>query len=199
VLRKPGKPNYSILNKTKTLRTRGTEVPRNDTADHLAKKAISPQERHIFRRSLASQKKRDRHAVLQEWQKVWQTTEKGKHLRRIDDGLPSKHTRKLYGPRERNRAYLLAQLRTGHSWLASHAKILRFSDDKCACRAREIVVHVRQITNDTQRRPTAHHNLSFKPHTMQGRSQPHSPPPSPSAFTLPLPSPHTASRCCSAQ
>jgi hypothetical protein len=35
------------------------------------------------------------------------------------------------------------QLRTGHSWLASHAKLHRFrEDDKCECGARETVVHV---------------------------------------------------------
>lgn len=67
----------------------------------------------------------------------------GKYLRGIDNGLPSKHTQKLYGSRQRNRAYLLTQLRTGHSWLAAHARIFRFSEeDKCECGARETVVHV---------------------------------------------------------
>ena len=81
--------------------------------------------------------------MLAEWQVEWQATEKGKHLRRIDDGLPSKHTQKLYGARQRNMAYLLIQLRTGHSWLASYAKIRGFSEeDKCACGARETAVHV---------------------------------------------------------
>ena len=53
------------------------------------------------------------------------------------------HTRRLYGPLPRNRAYLLTQLRTGHSWLATHAKLHRFrDDDKCECGAPETVVHV---------------------------------------------------------
>ena len=57
--------------------------------------------------------------------------------------LPSIHTRRLYGPLPRNRAYLLIQLRTGHSWLATHAKLHRFrDDDKCECGAPETVVHV---------------------------------------------------------
>jgi hypothetical protein len=48
-----------------------------------------------------------------------------------------------YGSLPRNRAYLLMQLRTGHSWLASHAKLHRFrEDDKFECGARETVVHV---------------------------------------------------------
>lgn len=111
--------------------------------DSLAKEAIGPEEQHIFRRSLAAQKKQNQDRMLQEWQKEWQSSEKGKHLRRIAGGLPSKHTQKLYGPRQRNRAYLLAQLRTGHSWLASHTRTLRFSvEDKRTCGARETVIHV---------------------------------------------------------
>lgn len=109
----------------------------------MAKKAVGPEEQHIFRHSLAAQEQQIKERILQEWQKEWQTTEKGKHLRRIDDGLPSKHTRKVYGNQQRNRAYIVMQLRSGHSWLASHAKTLRFvEEDKCACGARETVVHV---------------------------------------------------------
>jgi hypothetical protein len=66
--------------------------PGNDAADSLAKKAIGPEEQHIFQRSVVSQKKHNKAKMLQVWQKEWQTTEKGKHLRRIDDGLSSKHT-----------------------------------------------------------------------------------------------------------
>jgi hypothetical protein len=61
----------------------------------------------------------------------------------MDDGLPSRRAQRLYDLLPRNRAYLLAQLRTGHSWLATHAKIQRFTEeDKCECGARETVVHV---------------------------------------------------------
>jgi arginine utilization protein RocB len=35
------------------------------------------------------------------------------------------------------------QLQTGHSWLASHAKLHRFREnDNCECGARETVIHV---------------------------------------------------------
>jgi len=38
---------------------------------------------------------------------------------------------------------VLVQLGTGHSWLATHARINGFSEeDKCECGARETVVHV---------------------------------------------------------
>jgi hypothetical protein len=67
----------------------------------------------------------------------------GKYLRRIDDGLPSQRTQRLHGPLPRNRTYLLAQLRTGHSWLATCAKAKGLNnEDKCECGARETEVHV---------------------------------------------------------
>jgi hypothetical protein len=49
----------------------------------------------------------------------------------------------MYGSLPRNQAYLLTQLRTGHSWLATYGKLHRFKeDDKCECRAVETVVQV---------------------------------------------------------
>jgi hypothetical protein len=49
----------------------------------------------------------------------------------------------MYGSLPRNRAYLLTQLRTGHSWLATHGKLHGHrEDDKCECGAIETVVHV---------------------------------------------------------
>src|SRR5262249_4132685 len=73
----------------------------------------------------------------------WKKSSKGGHLRRIDPELPSIHTRHLYGTLPRNQAYLLIQLRTGHSWLASHAKRHQLrEDDKCECGARETVTHI---------------------------------------------------------
>jgi ribonuclease HI len=144
----------TILKKAEGLQNRGTKVdihwipgrsgtPGNDAANKMAKQAAGPEERHCFRRPLTSQKQQNRIEMLQKWQKEWQTTEKGKHLRRIDHGLPSKHTLKLYGSRQRSRVYTLMQLRSRHSWLADHAKIRSFrEDDRCACGARETVVHV---------------------------------------------------------
>ena len=118
-------------------------IPGNEAADNLAKAAVSREESHEFRHLVSARKRGIREKMLEEWQEEWQSTDKGKHLRRIDDGLPSKRTQSLYGPLQRNRAYLLAQLGTGHSWLATHAKIYGFKEeDKCECGARETVVHV---------------------------------------------------------
>lgn len=67
----------------------------------------------------------------------------GAHLRQIDNTLPAKYTRRLYGSLPRNRAYLLTQLRTGHSWLSTYAKAFRFRDDDlCVCGERVSVYHV---------------------------------------------------------
>jgi ribonuclease HI len=145
---------HKILNAVEDLRTKGvalrllwipahTGIPGGDAADKLAKEAVGPEEKHLFRHLLSVRKKENKERIAKEWQKEWSSTEKGKHLRTIDSGLPSKHTQKLYGPRQRNRAYILTQLRTGHSWLATHARIFGFSEeDKCECGARETVVHV---------------------------------------------------------
>jgi hypothetical protein len=54
-------------------------IPGNDTADNLAKDAVSTEETHKFRH-LASARKRDsREKMLKEWQKEWRPTDKGKH------------------------------------------------------------------------------------------------------------------------
>lgn len=80
--------------------------------------------------------------MLKEWQEEWQSTDKSKHLRRVDGGLPSKRAQNPYDSLQKNRAYLLAQLGTGHSWLATHAKIYGFKEeDKRECSARETAVH----------------------------------------------------------
>src|SRR2546429_427356 len=57
--------------------------------------------------------------------------------------LSSIRARRLYITLPRSRAYLLTQPRTGHSWLATHAKLHRLrEDDKCECGVKETVVHV---------------------------------------------------------
>ena len=115
----------------------------NEAADYLVKAAVSLEESHEFRYLVSARKRDIRKKMLEEWQEEWQSIDKGKYLRRIDDGLPSKRTQSLYGPLQRDRVYLLAQLRTGHSWLATHAKIYGFKEeDKCECRVRETVVHI---------------------------------------------------------
>ena len=119
------------------------ETPRSKVAHKLVKEAVGPIKTHRFHRLVSMYKRGNREKIGEEWQNEWQSSERGKHLRQIDNGLPSKRAQYLYGPLPRNRAYLLAQLRTGHSWLATHAKVQRFSeDDKCECGAKETVVHV---------------------------------------------------------
>ncbi|KAF7164513.1 hypothetical protein CNMCM6106_001031 [Aspergillus hiratsukae] len=117
--------------------------PGNDTADRLAKEAVGPDKGHPFQHLLSREKGFICRKIQKEWEQEWKTSKKGGHLRRIDTALPSIHTRRMYGSLPRNRAYLLTQLRTGHSWLATHGKRHRFrEDDKCECGAKETVVHV---------------------------------------------------------
>lgn len=53
------------------------------------------------------------------------------------------HTIRLFGTLSRGDAYLLMQMRSGHSWLATYAQKYGFrEDDKCECGAKETVVHV---------------------------------------------------------
>jgi hypothetical protein len=64
-------------------------------------------------------------------------------LRKVDNTLPARYTRRLYGNLPRNRAYLLTQLRTGHNWLSTYRKNVGYSDnDQCVCGAQETVTHV---------------------------------------------------------
>ncbi len=116
----------------------------NDAADKLAKEAVSPEQSHQFLRLVSAQKKVNRERVYDEWEREWRSSsEKGKHLRRIDEALPSTHARRLYDPLPRNRSYLLMQLRSGHCWLASHGKERGHREgDKFEGGARETVVHV---------------------------------------------------------
>jgi hypothetical protein len=115
----------------------------NDAADRMAKAAVGSDESHQFRHLASRQKKSNEDKISTEWENAWKSSEKGGHLRQIDTMLPSPRTRRLYDTLPRNRAYLLTQLRTGHSWLATHAKRHGFRDDeKCQCGAKETVVHV---------------------------------------------------------
>ena len=80
--------------------------------------------------------------MLKERQKERKSTDKGKHLRRIDDGVPFTCAQNPYDSLQKEWAYLLARLRTGHSWLVTHANIHAFKEeDKSECGARETVVH----------------------------------------------------------
>ncbi|KAI7974041.1 hypothetical protein EIK77_009236 [Talaromyces pinophilus] len=117
--------------------------PGNDAADCLAKTAVGPDKTHPFCRPVSREKAAIRKQILKEWEDEWKASRKGAHLRRIDGTLPAIHTRRLYQSLPRNRAYLLTQLRTGHSWLATHGKFIKFrEDDTCECGAKETVTHV---------------------------------------------------------
>jgi ribonuclease HI len=115
----------------------------NEKADQLAKEAVRLNRNHEFGNLASHQKRENKEGMLRDWKTEWQTTTKGNHLRQIDSGLPAGHTRRLYGSLPRQRANLLAQLRTGHSWLATYGNDKGFTDsDRCECGARESVVHV---------------------------------------------------------
>jgi hypothetical protein len=117
--------------------------PGNEAADRLAKEAVGPDKEHPFQHLLSGEKGFIRNRIQNEWEQGWRTSRKGGHLRQIDQNLPSIHTRRLYGSLPRNRAYLLTQLRTGHSWLAIQGKMHKLrEDDKCECGAVETVTHV---------------------------------------------------------
>ncbi|KAJ6016452.1 reverse transcriptase [Penicillium herquei] len=115
----------------------------NDTADRLAKEAARPGKTHHFRPLLSRENAFVRSKIQDQWSQEWKESTKGAHLRKIDDSLPARYTRKLYGNLPRNRAYLLTQLRTGHNWLSTYAKKFGFrNDDLCECGAQETVSHV---------------------------------------------------------
>jgi len=117
--------------------------PGNDAADRLAKDAARPGKTHPFRPLLSREMAHIRNNINAQWGQDWRSSAKGGHLRKIDCTLPASYTRKLYGNLPRNRAYLLTQLRTGHSWLSTYAKTFGFRDnDHCVCGAQETVTHV---------------------------------------------------------
>jgi ribonuclease HI len=115
----------------------------NDAADRLAKEAAQPGKSHPFRPLLSRENAFIRDNIHAQWGQEWKSSTKGSHLRKIDNTLPARYTRKLYGNLPRNRVYLLTQLRTGHNWLSSYRKKIGYSDDdRCECGAQETVAHV---------------------------------------------------------
>ncbi|KAI3093180.1 hypothetical protein CBS147333_10127 [Penicillium roqueforti] len=145
---------HAILQAARNTKTHGTsirlqwtpghcEVPGNDAADLLAKEAAVPGKTHPFCFLLSRERAHIRQGIHAQWKKEWNESSTGAYLRQIDDTLPAKYTRRLYGSLPRNRAYLLTQLRTGHCWLSTYAKTFRFRDDDlCVCGERESVHHV---------------------------------------------------------
>ncbi|OQD77337.1 hypothetical protein PENANT_c114G03644, partial [Penicillium antarcticum] len=145
---------HAILQAARNTKTHGTsirlqwipghcEIPGNDAADSLAKDTAVPGKTHPFCFLLSRERAHIRQGIHAQWKKEWNESNTGAHLRQIDDTLPAKYTRRLYGSLPRNRAYLLTQLRTGHCWLSTYAKAFRFRDDDlCVCGERESVHHV---------------------------------------------------------
>ena len=109
-IRNPGtKPGqriiYAILQSTEELKTQGTSLrlqwipghcdnPGNDAADRLAKEAVGPKGTHPFCRPVSREKRLIRDQILKQWEQEWKTSEKGRHLHRIDP-LPSVRTRRI--------------------------------------------------------------------------------------------------------
>ena len=119
------------------------DEPGNDAADRLAKEAATPGQTHPFSPLLSRERAHIRNSIQSQWEREWKESRNGSHLRKIDNALPAKYTRQLYGNLPRNRACLLTQLRTGHCWLSTYAKLFRHrDDDRCVCGARESVIHV---------------------------------------------------------
>src|SRR3954463_7613981 len=95
-------------------------------------------------RLLAAMKADFRQQITKRWTTQWRQSTHGRFTRWIDESLPGKHTREIYGRLTRARSALLAQLRTGHSFLQDYQlRVRRQGDGGCACgEAKETVGHV---------------------------------------------------------
>jgi hypothetical protein len=130
------------------------KMPSNDTANLLAKDAAIPGKTHPFCLLLSRERAHIRQGIHAQWKNEWNELSTRPHLRQIDDTLPAKYIRRLYGSLPRNRAYLLTQLRAGHCWLSTYAKAFRFRNlDLCVCGERESVHHVLETGNIKERAP----------------------------------------------
>lgn len=78
--------------------------PGNEAADRLAKEAVGPDREHPFQHLLSQEKRFIRNKIQTEWEQEWKTSEKGSHIRRIDRGLQSIRTRRMYDSLQRNQA-----------------------------------------------------------------------------------------------
>ena len=108
---------HAILEAAKNTKTHGTairlqwipghcEIPGNDIADRLAKEAAIPGKTHPFSPLISRERAHIRQGIQNQWEKEWKESKTGSHLRQIDNTLPAKYTRRLYGSLPRNRAYL---------------------------------------------------------------------------------------------
>ncbi|KAH0364989.1 hypothetical protein KCU65_g6397, partial [Aureobasidium melanogenum] len=110
------------------------KIPRDETADKLAKQATAKLRNHDFSRLLSAQRQQAQQESLKQWRTEWRNCTNGQHLRDIDTALPDPHTRHLYGNLPRSRVSLLAQLRTDYCWLKFYRKKIGYAEeDKCEC------------------------------------------------------------------
>jgi hypothetical protein len=90
------------LDKAEGLKNQGIQIelqwipgrsgtPGSDAANKAAQEVAGLEEQHDCRRPLTSQKQLNKIQMLKEWHREWNSTEKGKPLRKIDHGLPSTH------------------------------------------------------------------------------------------------------------
>jgi ribonuclease HI len=119
-------------------------VAGNEEADTLAKMALDGTIDPTRPRLLAAMKADFRQQITKRWTTQWRQSTHGRFTRWIDESLPGKHTREIYGRLTRARSALLAQLRTGHSFLQDYQlRVRRQGDGGCACgEAKETVGHV---------------------------------------------------------
>jgi hypothetical protein len=119
--------------------------PGNEAADKIAKETVGPDNKHPFQHLLSREKGIICITMKKEWESEWKLSKKGDHLRRIVKDIPSIHTRRMYGSLPRNRAYLLTQLRTGHSWLATHGILHKFREDDSVATTHYMMVMIKLV------------------------------------------------------
>lgn len=90
-----------------------SKISGNELADKLAKQATSRLREHDFKRLLTAEGQTIQQHALKQWTTQWKASTKGQHPRGVDTATPGPHVRYLYDNLSRNRASLLAQLRTG--------------------------------------------------------------------------------------
>ncbi|KEF50848.1 uncharacterized protein A1O9_13104 [Exophiala aquamarina CBS 119918] len=66
-------------------------------ADHLAKQAVTAEAQHGFLHLVSSHIRAGHKKIQEEWQQEWVSSTKGKHLKRIDSGPPTKRSLRVYG------------------------------------------------------------------------------------------------------
>lgn len=105
-----------ILKQVEHLRAQGIQVQLmwtpahagvegNEIADQLAKQATSRTTLHDYRQPVSMYKGKVHRKIADEWRQEWVASQKGKHLKKIDDSLPAKRALRVYGSLTRHQAY----------------------------------------------------------------------------------------------